>query len=53
VGIVFDGEYINAETQETQALNGVHVQVVRGILRGTKDGDALVVNAREEREDWR
>lgn len=53
MSIVFDGEYINAKTQETKPLNGVHVQVVRGILRGMNDGDALVVNARRENgQDW-
>lgn len=52
--IVFDGELVKAETQETRDILGMSREDVLILVRRMRDGDVLVVNAREEdRGDWR
>lgn len=43
--ITFTGEYVKAETGETENLYGISVNDAIRIIKAAKDGDAIVLNA--------
>jgi len=47
---VYDGEFIEAESGEERPFAGRDGRDIMSMVRRMKDGDALVVNAREEME---
>lgn len=47
--IIYNGEYISAETGEEKTFTVCTLADVMLKLRAMKDGDALVINASEER----
>lgn len=46
--IVFNGEFISAETGEDEAIHCTSLGQVYNLVRKMKDGDSLVINASEE-----
>lgn len=48
----YDGEYIDVETGQEAPFSYSRYANIVSLLRRMKDGDALVINAREEVDAW-